>query len=192
MGWLWTATSAAQIGCWNVLIDGLAKHNVRPFEVLDNAAVARLGGTDRNLAGVFEPDAATVQPAIVALGLRKHAQKLGVAIYEHSPMLRLERTKAPKVITQKGSVTSKKVILAMNAWAAQFPYLRRKVAIVSSDMIATTARPDKLNEIGFVEGVAICDSRMFLNYYRNTPDGRIVFGKIARALRVRRPGSRSI
>ncbi|MFK4654121.1 hypothetical protein ABIF97_004055 [Bradyrhizobium japonicum] len=30
-------------------------------------------------------------------------------------------------------------------------YLRRKVAIVSSDMIATTARPDKLNEIGFVK-----------------------------------------
>ncbi|WP_420969497.1 NAD(P)/FAD-dependent oxidoreductase [Bradyrhizobium sp. B120] len=176
-GWLWTATSVPQIGCWNILISELAKYNVRPFEVLDTAQVARLGGTDRNLAGVFEPDAATVQPAILALGLRSHAQKLGVTIYEHSPMIRLERTRTPKVITGKGSVTSKKVVLAMNAWAAQFRYLRRKVAIVSSDMIATTARPDELNEIGFVKGVAICDSRMFLNYYRNTPDGRIVFGK---------------
>lgn len=176
-GWLWTATSPAQIGCWNILIDELAQHNVRPFEVLDNAEVARLGGTDRNLAGVFEPDAATVQPAMLALGLRSHAQKLGVTIYEHSPMIRLERTKAPKVVTRKGSVTSKKVVVAMNAWGARFPYLRRKVAIVSSDMIATTAKSDKLNEIGFRKGVAICDSRMFLNYYRNTPDGRIIFGK---------------
>ncbi|WP_375784873.1 FAD-dependent oxidoreductase [Bradyrhizobium sp. Pha-3] len=176
-GWLWTATSAAQIGCWNILINELAKHNVRPFEILDNEEVARLGGTDRNLAGVFEPDAATVQPAMLALGLRTHAQKLGVVIYEHSPMIGLERTRTPKVITRKGSVSSKKVVLAMNAWGAQFPFLRRKVAIVSSDMIATTARPDKLNEIGFVKGVAICDSRMFLNYYRNTPDGRVIFGK---------------
>ncbi|WP_426411732.1 FAD-dependent oxidoreductase [Bradyrhizobium ganzhouense] len=176
-GWLWTATSAPQIGCWNILVDELAKHNVQPFQILDTAEVARLGGTDRNLAGVFEPDAATVQPAILALGLRKHAQKLGVTIYERSPMIRLERTRTPKVITRKGSVTSKTVVLAMNAWGAQFPYLRRKVAIVSSDMIATTARPDKLNEIGFAKGIAICDSRMFLNYYRNTPDGRIVFGK---------------
>ncbi|TYL72250.1 FAD-dependent oxidoreductase [Bradyrhizobium cytisi] len=140
-GWLWTATSRPQIGCWNVLIDELGKHNVRPFEVVDNADVARLSGTSRNLAGVFEPDAATVQPAILALGLRRHAQKLGVTIYEHSPMVRLERTKTPKVITHKGSITSKKVILAMNAWGAKFSYLRRKVAIVSSDMIATTANP---------------------------------------------------
>lgn len=176
-GWLWTATSAPQIGCWNLLINQLAEHNVRPFEVLEPTQVAQLGGTDRNLAGVFEPDAATVQPAILALGLRSHAQKLGVMIYEHSPMIRLERTRTPKVITRKGSVTSKKVVLAMNAWGAQFSYLRRKVAIVSSDMIATTASPDKLNGIGFKTGVAICDSRMFLNYYRNTPDGRIVFGK---------------
>lgn len=176
-GWLWTATSAAQTGCWNNLIDELAKHEVRPFEVLDDAAVARLGGTDRNLAGVFEVDAATVQPAILALGLRNHAVKLGVAIYEHSPMLRLQRTVVPKVVTRKGSITSGKVILAMNAWGAQFPYLRRKVAIVSSDMIATTANATKLSDIGFTKGVAICDSRMFLNYYRNTPDGRIIFGK---------------
>ncbi|MDA9537161.1 aminophosphonate oxidoreductase [Bradyrhizobium sp. CCBAU 21362] len=176
-GWLWTATSEQQIGSWNILINELAKHKVRPFAVLDNAEVARLGGTDRNLAGVFEPDAATVQPAMLALGLRSHARKLGVTIYEHSPMIRLERTRTPKVVTRKGSVTSEKVVLAMNAWGAQFPYLRRKVAIVSSDMIATTAKPDKLNEIGFKNGVAICDSRMFLNYYRNTPDGRIIFGK---------------
>ncbi|EHR01016.1 MULTISPECIES: FAD-dependent oxidoreductase [unclassified Bradyrhizobium] len=176
-GWLWTATSPPQIGCWNVLIDELGKHNVRPFEVVDNADVARLSGTSRNLAGVFEPDAATVQPAILAFGLRRHAQKLGVTIYEHSPMVRLERTKTPKVITHQGSIASKKVILAMNAWGAKFSYLRRKVAIVSSDMIATTANPGKLREIGFENGMAICDSRMFLNYYRNTPDGRIVFGK---------------
>lgn len=176
-GWLWTATSASQVGCWNILIDELAMHNVRPFEVVDNKRVARLGGTDGNLAGVFERHAATVQPAILALGLRSYAQKLGVTIYEDSPMIRLERAGSPKVRTRKGSVTSKNVVLAMNAWGAQFAYLRRKVAVVSSDMIATTARPDKLKEIGFTDGVAICDSRMFLNYYRNTSDGRIVFGK---------------
>lgn len=176
-GWLWTATSQPQIGCWNTLINDLAKHNVRPFEILDNTEVARLGGTNRNLAGVFEPNSATVQPAILAFGLRSHATKLGVTIYERSPMIGIERTKAPKVITPKGSIASKKVVLAMNAWGAQFSYLRRKVAVVSSDMIATTAEPDRLKSIGFTKGVAICDSRMFLNYYRNTSDGRIVFGK---------------
>ncbi|MCK1695080.1 FAD-dependent oxidoreductase [Bradyrhizobium sp. 144] len=176
-GWLWTATSEPQIGCWNSLINELAQHNVRPFKLLDQAEVARLSGTSRNLAGVFEPEAATVQPAVLALGLRNYALKLGVTIYEHSPMIHLEQTKTPKVITGKGSVTSKKVVLAINAWGARFAYLRRKVAIVSSDMIATTIGHERLHEIGFRSGVAICDSRMFLNYYRNTPDGRIIFGK---------------
>ncbi|MCC8941871.1 FAD-dependent oxidoreductase [Bradyrhizobium sp. Arg68] len=45
-GWLYTETSGAQIGCRNVPINELAKHNIRPFEVLDNAAVERLGGTE--------------------------------------------------------------------------------------------------------------------------------------------------
>lgn len=176
-GWLWTATSRKQIGTWNVLIDELARYDVAPFVPIGSEEVARKGGTGENLAGVFEPNAATLQPAKLARGLRRHAIALGVDVYENSPMTRLGRTTTPVVWCPCGHVEAGVVVLAMNAWGAQFSELRRTVVVVASDVIATAPAPDKLADIGFDDGVAICDSRMFLNYYRNTPDGRIVFGK---------------
>ncbi len=98
-------------------------------------------------------------------------------MYERSPLIRLDRSITPVVWCPRGRVEAGVVVLAMNAWGAQFPELRRTVVVVASDMIATAPAPEKLVAIGFDDGVAICDSRMFLNYYRNTPDGRIVFGK---------------
>jgi glycine/D-amino acid oxidase-like deaminating enzyme len=51
------------------------------------------------------------------------------------------------------------------------------VAIVSSDMIITEPRPDLLERIGLTSGVTVLDSRIFVHYYHNTPDGRIMLGK---------------
>jgi glycine/D-amino acid oxidase-like deaminating enzyme len=176
-GWLWTATSRHQIGAWNGLLAELARHGLKPFEVLDPAEVVRRSGTERALAGVYQADAATIQPAKLALGLRRVALRLGVKIYEQSAMLRLERGKRPIVHCRGGSIEAAKLVIAMNAWATRLPELRRLVAVVSSDVIATAPLVGQLPVGSFSDGIAICDSRMFLNYWRNTIDGRIVFGR---------------
>ncbi len=100
----------------------------------------------------------------------------GVRIYEHSPMKRLKRSSPPRVITKRGSVTAEKVIIAMNTWAAALPKLRRSIVVVSSDIVATEPMPARLAQAGWDNGMAISDSRMLLNYYRTTLDGRIAFG----------------
>lgn len=61
--------------------------------------------------------------------------------------------------------------------ARAFPQFERSVAIVSSDMVITEPRPDLLQEIGLTSGVTVLDSRIFVHYYHNTPDGRIMLGK---------------
>ena len=176
-GWLWTATSEAQRGAWETLIDSLEKHQVHPFRPLSAEEVADRSGTSRTLAGVLEPSCATVQPAMLARGLRRKALSLGVRIFEGSPMTRLDRARPPVVRTDQGTLTATKVVLAMNAWGARFPELRRAIFVVASDIIATAAAPERLTKIGLTSGVAVSDSRMFMNYYRNTPDGRVVWGK---------------
>ena len=175
-GWLWTATSAAQDGSWQALLDHLARHQLHPFEEWPPEQVARRAGSARHLSGVFEPIGATVQPALLARGLRRVAMAKGVRIYEHSPMKRLKRSSPPRVITKRGSVTAEKVITAMNAWAAALPELRRSIVVVSSDIVATEPMPARLAQAGWDNGMAISDSRMLLNYYRTTLDGRIAFG----------------
>ncbi|AMO76126.1 MULTISPECIES: FAD-binding oxidoreductase [Pseudomonas] len=176
-GWLWTASNQRQVDSWKVLTDSLERHGVNPFRNLTREEVRRRTGSARMMGGIFDPNAATVQPAMLARGLRRVALELGVVIYEKSPLTTLERSEQPVVHTAQGSVRAKKVVVAMNAWGAQFPELRRMIAVMSSDMVATAPVKERLDQIGFSGGECITDSRTVLNYYRNTPDGRIVFGK---------------
>ncbi len=55
-GWLWAATSEAQIGAWDGVVEAMrAQAGVRPFELLEPDEVARRSGSSTHLAGVFEP-----------------------------------------------------------------------------------------------------------------------------------------
>ena len=176
-GWLWTATNPRQLDSWRVLTDGLHKLDVNPFQEMDRETLRGRVGSPLVLGGIYDPNAATVQPAMLARGLRRVALKLGVKLFEKSPFTHLERGKHPVVHTAKGRVKANHVVLALNAWGAQFPELRRMIAIMSSDMVATAPVKAKLDAIGFSRGECMTDSRTVLNYWRNTPDGRVVFGK---------------
>ena len=176
-GWLWAATSAAQIGAWQGTMDAAEKWQLRPFEDWTPDEVARRSGSPRHIAGIFEPSAATVQPALLARGLRRVALEKGVRIYEETPMQKLVRGRPPKVVTENGSITAGKVILAMNAWGIGFPELRKGIVVVSSDIVGTEAAPEKLKANGWDNGMCISDGRTLVHYYRTTKDGRIAFGK---------------
>ncbi|MNO81165.1 Gamma-glutamylputrescine oxidoreductase [compost metagenome] len=93
-------------------------------------------------------------------------------------MTGLEEGRPATVQTPDGAIIADRVVLAINAWMARaFPQFERTVAIVSSDMIITEPRPDLLRQIGLTSGVTVLDSRIFVHYYHNTPDGRIMLGK---------------
>lgn len=176
-GWLWAATSRPQIGSWDDTVAAIESHGVQPFARLDPDEVARRAGSSTHLAGVFEATGATVQPALLARGLRRAALARGVRIFERSPMTRLGRGRPPRIDTPLGSVSAERVVLAMNAWLVQVKELSSSLVVVGSDIVATDPIPDRLAEIGLTDGVAISDSRLLVNYYRTTLDGRIAFGQ---------------
>jgi putative aminophosphonate oxidoreductase len=176
-GWLWTATNAAQVGAWESTLQAIERHGVEAFVRLEPEEVARRAGSPEHLAGVLEPTGATVQPALLARGLRRVAVERGVRIYERSPMTRLERSRPPRVATARGSVTAERIVLAMNAWLLQVGEVASSLFVIASDMIATEPIPERLAEIGWTDGVAISDSRLLVNYYRTTLDGRVAFGQ---------------
>jgi putative aminophosphonate oxidoreductase len=181
-GWLWAATSEAQIGAWDSTLAAIERHGVEAFVRLEPEEVARRAGSPTHLAGVLEPTGATVQPALLARGLRRVALERGVRIFERSPMTRLERSRPPRVVTSGGRVTAEKIVLAMNAWLVQVKELSSSLVVVGSDIVATEPIPERLAEIGLTDGVAISDSRLLVNYYRTTLDGRIAFGQGGGAL----------
>ena len=175
-GWLWAATNRAQDGAWRSVIDALARNQRHPFEEWTPDRVAARSGSDKHISVVFEPTGATVQPALLARGLRRTALAQGIRIFENTPMRRLKRTRPPRVVTPRGTVSADKVVIAMNAWATALPELRRSVLVISSDVVATETFPERLKASGWADGMAISDSRALVNYYRTTLDGRVVFG----------------
>jgi putative aminophosphonate oxidoreductase len=177
-GTLYTATNKAQVSSTDGVIAALERNGINSFSKYALADVQRLAGSTRHIEGWFSPAAASVQPGMLVRGLRRVALDLGVRIFEGSPMTGLEQGLPTTIKTQGGNVVANRVVLAINAWMARgFPEFERSVAIVSSDMIITEPRPDLLERIGLTNGVTVLDSRIFVHYYHNTPDGRIMLGK---------------
>ncbi|MBA3337897.1 MAG: FAD-dependent oxidoreductase [Chloroflexia bacterium] len=181
-GWLWTATTPFHDGAWDQAINVCEQYGVDAFVRLPPAEITARTGSATHIAGVYEPGAATVQPALLARGLRRVALAQGVRIHERTPMVKLERSARPVVRTPHATIVAGRVLLAMNAWAAAFPELRRAIVPISSDMIATAPIPDRLERIGWTGGEAITDARMMVHYYRTTRDGRIALGQGGGAL----------
>ena len=181
-GWLWCATAPAQVGAWEETVSAAESLGESPFRRLARAEVERLTGSPVQLAGVLEETAATVQPALLARGLRRVALERGVRIFERSPMIALECSRPPRVRTAGGVVRANTVILALNAWTAQFRELRRSLVVIASDMVATEPIPERLAELGLTTGLCVSDARLLVNYYRTTHDGRIAWGKGGGAL----------
>lgn len=176
-GWMWTATNQAQVGAWERTIAAIARHGETPFVALAPDELQARTGSRAHLAGVLEPLSATVQPALLARGLRRVARRLGVTVFERSPMVALERSKPLVVRTPGGSIAADRVVIAMNAWSAQLRELRRAMIVVSSDIVITDPASGELERIGWRDGASISDSRLMVHYYRTTRDGRIAFGK---------------
>jgi glycine/D-amino acid oxidase-like deaminating enzyme len=175
-GWLWTATSPAQLGAWEGAVEAAERAGERPFAVVSAEEAQRRTGSPVHLGAVFEAEAATVQPALLARGLRRVAAERGAQIFERSPMVEVDRERGV-VRTPRGSVEAGAIVLASGAWLAGIPELTRAVVAVSSDMVATAPIPERLAEAGWTGGEAISNSRLMVHYYRTTKDGRIAFGQ---------------
>ena len=177
-GTLYTATNRAQVGTLDPVMAALQACGIESFFALAPSEVARRSGSVKNVAGVFSPHAATVQPAKLVRGLRRVALQMGIRLFERSPMLALSPAQPVIVHTPGGSLTAGKLVLATNAWmASMFASFERSIAIVSSDMVITEPCPELILPSGLTDGVSVLDSRTFVYYYRSTPDGRLMLGK---------------
>jgi glycine/D-amino acid oxidase-like deaminating enzyme len=176
-GWLWTASSRAQEGAWARAVAMTETAGWQRFRALDAEEIRSRTGSSASYVGVVEPNAGTVHPARLAVGLRKLALSRGIIIHERSPVLDLQAGRFCTLRTAEGSVQAEKVILAANAWLAALPELRRHLYVVESQLIATAEVPQELDRIGWRDGASICDSQNLVLYYQRTPRGRVIFGR---------------
>jgi putative aminophosphonate oxidoreductase len=176
-GWLWTATSSAQLNAWEGVVRHCEQNGVAAFQRLDPGEVSRRAGSPAHRAGVFVENAAVVQPAALVRGLRRVVLSLGVRIFENTKVQTFTRTSPVTIRTDAGKIIAEKLVIAANAWSASIRELSRAIAVISSDIVVTAPISERLQQIGWHRDISITDSQTMVDYYRITRDGRVAFGK---------------
>src|SRR2546430_3571383 len=126
--------------------------------------------------GVLYREAATVQPGRLVRALRAAALSEGVVVHERTPLVRLRRGSPNVVETPRGRVRAAEVVIAINAAAAGWRPLARRLAAFRSYVVLIEPVPELLEQIRWTGGESIVDGRMFLHYFRTTNDGRVLMG----------------
>jgi glycine/D-amino acid oxidase-like deaminating enzyme len=115
-------------------------------------------------------------------GLAQAATRSGASIFEDAPVTDQKRQGVRHaLVTPRGTVTADAVLLATGAYTSKpFDYFRRRIVPVGSFIIAT--RPLTSDEIA----ATVPGNRTYVtslnigNYFRLSPDNRLIFGGRAR------------
>jgi glycine/D-amino acid oxidase-like deaminating enzyme len=177
-GYLQVSTAPAQDRVWDEPSAACRELGEDCVQPLDPTEVAARCASPAFRGGAFYRDAATVQPARLAAGLRERLLAAGVEIYERSPVRRLYGARdGVEARTPTGSVRAGAAVVAIGgaAKSARAP-LRDALTVTSSHIVLTEPVPDLLEQVGWTGGECITDCRTMLHYFRTTPDGRIAFG----------------
>jgi len=127
-----------------------------------------------SLGAYFTPHCASVDPARLARGLADVVERLGVPIYERTPVLRLAAGRAE---TPAGAVTAEVVVRATEGYTVELPDFERALLPLYSLMIATEPLPaDVWDAIGWREHEAFNDERFLIIYATRTEDDRLAIG----------------
>ncbi|WP_323040921.1 FAD-binding oxidoreductase [Gemmobacter sp.] len=141
---------------------------------LNRAATASLLGTDAYVGAELDHGAAHIHPLNYALGLATAAEAAGATILERTEVLALEPGQPATLRAQTGQVVADHVILACNGYLGGLePQVAARVMPINNFILATEPLGHRA-PLG--QPVAVADSRFVVNYWRQTPDGRLLFG----------------
>lgn len=129
------------------------------------------------IGGMTDAGAGHLHPLNYCLGLARAAAEAGVGIFEGSRVVEVESGAAPAVRTDRGRVRAKFLVLCCNAYLGDLvPKLRRKIMPVGTYIGATEVLgPNRARGL-IPRNEAVCDCNFVLNYYRLSPDHRLLFG----------------
>ena len=147
------------------------------WEPLDAATLATQLKTRRYHGGLLERNAFHFHPLKYVLGVAAAVAAAGAQIYEHSPVVRLQRQGSGyRVETADGAVEAKQVVMAGGGYARNiYRQVERAVLPIATYVVATEPLGERLKD-AIDTAAAIYDTRFAFDYYRPLPDTRILWG----------------
>lgn len=150
------------------------------IDALDRDAFRAILPSDRYVAGELDHGAGHLHPLNLALGMARLATDAGAVIHELSPVQGIEHAGhaggVSVLTTDLGRLRARYVVLAANAYLGG---LDRKVAArimpINNYIVATEPLGKRAARV-LTRDIAVHDTKFVVNYWRLTPDTRLIFG----------------
>jgi glycine/D-amino acid oxidase-like deaminating enzyme len=151
-------------------------------QLVPKAELRREIGTDVFHGGMVESKSAGLHVGKYIRGLGEAAERAGVTIHEEAPVRKLTRIGSGHVLqTPRGRMNADQVLLATGAYTRRpFYWHQVRIAPVGSFIIATEPLDESVCDDLLPTRRMASDSKNLLNYFRITPDNRLLFGGRAR------------
>lgn len=180
-GVLSVATGIDQLAALDEEVADSVAHG-RPVERLGPEQLRARLDSPTYRGGLHDPQAALVEPARLAWGLRAACLRRGVRIAEGTAVRSLaarggSATRGVELRTDAGPIRARQVVLATNAYR---PLLRRlrlmAVPVFDHALISEPLTEQQRRSIGWAGREGVSDRTRRFHYYRTTRDGRILWG----------------
>ncbi|WP_419254193.1 NAD(P)/FAD-dependent oxidoreductase [Caulobacter sp. ErkDOM-YI] len=153
------------------------RYDYDALSLVGTGDLARDLGTDVYHGGLIDRDGGHLHPLNLALGLARAALAAGATIHEHSRALSWTRQGGKIVVfTADSRITCDQLIISgdgsLNHMAGR---ARDRVMPINNFILTTEPLGDLADQI-ITSDAAVADSRFVVNYFRKTPDGRLLFG----------------
>lgn len=126
------------------------------------------------LLGAYTPHCARIQPAKLVAGLAGVVERLGVQIFEMTPVIEIS---ANVVTTKMGRVNARHVLRATEGFTCRLSGESRHWLPMNSSMIATEPLDEQTwSEIGWDNAETLSDFAHAYAYLQRTKDNRIAIG----------------
>lgn len=140
-------------------------------EWIEPAHIKKWIDSPRYFNGYFDKRGGHIHPLNYCLGLAKAAASLGVQIYQHSAVTHMQQGENVVLITSKGKVSAKFVVLAGNMYLPEIapdlaPKLAKRIMPVGTYIIGSEPIDAKLAAQLIPKNTAVCDTNFVLDYFR--------------------------
>lgn len=176
-GQLLCAARPAHLEALRQRADRLASHYDYPHQqTLSRQEMAALVLSPAYHGGVLDADACHLHPLNYALGLARACEVAGVRIFEQSRVTGYSGTGPVQVRTARGQVQARYLVLGCNGYLEGLePRIAPRIMPINNFLLATSPLPE--DGRAFLRSTACVHDTLFVvNYFRLSPDGRLIFG----------------
>ena len=176
-GYLGLATTpgkARELAAWTDRMAGVYGY---PLQRVAHGDIGNWIASPRFHSGVYDARSGHLHPLKYTLGLARAAAAAGVRMHEQTPVCALLPGALPALRTAGGTVRARQVLLAGNVYLQGIaPALQARIMPVGTYIACSQALDADLARSLIPSRAAVCDTNFVLDYFRLTPDHRLLYG----------------